>query len=1071
MKRSRIERQTPTTRHRRLAWVLLVLLPWSLLFATWPAAAQQDAAVDAAAADAEADADASDASDPILEEALTSKRAELTSLLAFRAGTLAEIRSTELFNLDLRDDEAVRRRLVEVRRDLDVARASAEGAHVPAVDASAPDAQVDAGPRDPRDSNTRLLEAPASHEILRLLIVRALEVRVEVMSLPAGERARLLVAEQDAIRSETARKERERTAQEAALAESARLKALQTAQEARTNAERQLAEVRARVEATRGEQLRARADLAELLGDADVADAAQKETLARARHDIEEIHAGSREADALYDRLVASLVKLRARASSLLQTLEGDMRAPRPKGSVALPDVSEAALVEERDRLAESLRVLEMEATALETEKKELTWTALGAVMEVERELNTLRIALLDQVSQEKRARVLGLGAEGRAQGLGELDRVKVELRWLRARGRELAHDAWRDLGSPAAIAHASFDLVALVVLLWATIVVRRRRSGWLRRVRNAAARSVRRPGLLRALQRGTAALDAIAGELVTLGAVLLIPSIPGIDVGTRGWSVPYTLLLWYWIYRLALAVTHRSLAWVASRKRTIDGLLRERILRSVRLVGRSAFFFAVLLSSSAAVVGQGYLHALVVRAAWLIAFLIAAVLVRQWRNDIADAYLRVRPTGTLSNLVSRTRTHWAGFFVVIAAFGVLLAGTLIRALRRFFLGFEQSRKALAFFFRRRLERQVTHSASSDALLLDPRTLAFFTEQPIEDGKLAIDRYPGLEAFEERFARFRRGEQVGATLIVGRTGFGKTSWLTAAEDRCDGVPVRRLSLERRATTAAGVLADIAAAAGIEASNHVDVDAVVERLNAGGPQVVSIDDAQLWFLRGIDTLEGWRTFTTIIERTSGSVLWLVAFAHYAWELLDWIGKGNHVFRAVVHLAPWSEAEIGDLLERRNAISGLEIVYDDLLVDDVRDGNDAARILTTARDYNRLVWDYAEGSPRVALHVWGRSLVPDGPGRARVRLFRNPNEDVLEKLSEPARFVLASTVWHERLSLEEVSLTLGLTRDTCADAFARLTENDVAEIEGGYLRVTPRWWPVVIRYLRRKHLIET
>ena len=235
--------------------------------------------------------------------------------------------------------------------------------------------------------------------------------------------------------------------------------------------------------------------------------------------------------------------------------------------------------------------------------------------------------------------------------------------------------------------------------------------------------------------------------------------------------------------------------------------------------------------------------------------------------------------------------------------------------------------------------------------------------------------------------------------------------------------------------------------------------------------MTIDDAQLWFLRGIDALEGWRTFTTIIERTSGSVVWIVAFAHYAWELLDWIAKGDHVFRSVVHLAPWSESEIGDLLERRNASSGLEIVYDDLLVDDIRDGNDAARILTTARDYNRLVWDYAEGSPRVALHVWGRSLVPDGPGRARVRLFRNPDGDVLEKLSEPARFVLASTVWHERLSLEEVASTLGLTREACADAFSRLAENEVAEIEGGYLRVTPRWWPVVIRYLRRKHLIET
>ena len=85
--------------------------------------------------------------------------------------------------------------------------------------------------------------------------------------------------------------------------------------------------------------------------------------------------------------------------------------------------------------------------------------------------------------------------------------------------------------------------------------------------------------------------------------------------------------------------------------------------------------------------------------------------------------------------------------------------------------------------------------------------------------------------------------------------------------------------------------------------------------------------------------------------------------------------------------------------------------------------------------------------------------------------NPSAEVLESLTEPARFVLAAAVWHERLSLDEVVRALSLPRETCSDAFARLIEDDVAEIDDGYLRITTRWWPVVIRYLRRKHLIET
>lgn len=1050
-----------------------VLVACLLALASSPAAAQQeDASADAAI-------HAADAGDPALDEALASKRAELSSLLAFRAGELADTRSAELFGFDLRDEGIVERRRIDVKRDLEIARASAESAPEPEPDAGATDDEADAsavhpGPVDDEwaTDDERLLNGPPSHAVLRQLIARTLEVRAQLLALPAGERGRLLVTEQDAIRSATAKKERDRAAQEAALAESARLRALQAAQEARTNAERQLAEVRARVEAARGEQLRARAELAELIGRSDVAEAQQEETLARAQHDLEKSRPATPEADALYDRVTDDLVALRARANALLTTLERGVRAPRPKGSVALPDVNEATHAEERDRLTEALQSLEAEAAALETEEAALTWSALRAVMEIERELNALRITLLDQVTDAKRRRLLGVGAEGRAQGFGELDRVKLEIRWLRASGRAIGREVLRDLRSPAAIARGSFDVVALGALLWATIVIRRRRTAWLRRVRNAAARLVRRPGLLRALQRGTASLDAVAGELVMLGAVLVIPAIPGIEVTTRGWSVPYTLLLWYCIYRLALSVTHRSLAWAAGQRGALAAEIRGRILRSVRLVGRAAFVYAVLLSSAAAVVGRGYLHALAVRAAWILSFAMAAIIVKWWRDDIARAYLRVRPTGVLSAMVAKTRSRWVGFFVVIAAFGVLFAGTVIRAIRRFFLGFEQSRKALAFFFRRRLERQITHAAPTESHLLDPAALAFFTEEPIDDGELAVDRYPGLDELEARVGRFRAGKREGATLVVGRTGFGKTSWLTAAERRCARLPVTRMSLERRATSAAGVLTEIGARFGMNTSAPPDVDAVVERLTRGGPRVVAVDDAQLWFLRGPNTLEGWRTFCAVVERTSGSVLWIVTFAHYAWELYSWISKGDHLFRDVVHLNPWSEAEIGELLERRNAMSGLTIVYDDLLVDDVlRDKDDAARILTTARDYNRLIWDYAEGSPRVALHVWARSLVPDGPDRARVRLFMNPSTEVLESLTEPARFVLAATFWHERLSLDEAVPALALTRATCSDAFARLTEEGVVELEGGYFCVTARWWPVVIRYLRRKHLIET
>ena len=1034
--------------------------------------------VDASITDAAHDADVStlDAAladaESALDVAIAEGRVELSSLLAFREGRLGTRRSADLFRLDLRDESAVERRLVEVTRELELARIRL--AHAPGASPASASALRDAeAPADGGTGGSSDLEsifaAAASEELLRRIAVTALEVRAGILALSAAERAALLATEQDAVRVETTRREREEADREAALAEEAQRKALQAAQEARSNVERQLAEVRARVEAARGAQLRARADIVESRREAEAAALTRAEMLERTRHDVMEVAAGSELADGLFDRVITELVGLRTRAEGLLERIEANTAAPRPKGSVALPAVSEPELARERERLAEELAKLEKTATDLELDERQERWTALRSVMHAERELNGLRITLLHRVSAAKRERLLGFGPEGRAQGLREAARVKLEIRWWRASGWETLRETLHDLRRPSAIAHVSFEIVALGTLLWATMLVRRRRSVWLRAARNHAARAVRRPALLRALQRGTSALDAVGGELVALAAILVVPHVPGVDVTSSAWSVPYTLLLWYAIYRLALTVTHRGLASAASRGGMLAGEVGERILRSVRLVGRSAFFFAVLLESSAAVVGRGYLYALVVRGAWVMAALIAFVLIRSWRDDIASVYLRVQPASAFSRLVSKTRTHWVGIFVVLAAFMVLLASGVVRALRRFVLGFEHSRKALAFLFRRRLERQVTHDPSGDEVRLAPEVLEFFSERPVTGDRLAIDRYPGLDDFAQRFARWKEGQRGGSTVVIGRTGFGKTSWLHAAEERCRGTRVTRIENGRRALGSEDVLSVIAVATGAP-STRLDVDALARYLGRE-KRVVMVDDAQLWFLRGGESLEGWRSFVQLMELTGDAVLWVVAFAHYSWELLSWIEKGEQCFNAHVHLAPWSEAEIGALLARRNGASGLEIVYDDLLVDDVHDGNQNARILTTMRDYNRLIWDYSEGSPRVALHVWGRALVHDSPGRVRVRLFTNPDVQALDILEEPARFVLASIVWHASLSLDEAAATLALSRRACEAAFQRLVDYEIAERDGERFRITPRWWPVVLRYLRRKHLIET
>lgn len=1037
----------------------LVLLPVAaalLVLGAVGSARGADAGAADAAPEVRADVDAGAA--PV-----NAMRAELRALRAFRDGQPAPVSSVELFRVDLRDDAAVIVRLAEIARALELARAEA-GADAGA----APDAEAgvvtDAGPLE----DESLLEAEATPALARALTIRLLEVRAEILGAPRERRLALLEAERAAVAAAASAQERRSTEEEARAAEEARLKAIQAAQAARSTTERRLAEVRASVEKARGEQARARLALADRRR-AEARRAAEREDrLARWQKERAALAPGSPEADALFDQVVAQLVELRGAATEVLVELEGGFSVTRADRD-PLPGTDDAELARERQRLEDDRGALARAAAELEAEQLELAWGALRSTMKVEHALNDLRIELFGLVSDDKRSSLLGIGDEGRAQILRELARIRLEVRWLRASGDRLVREEWAELKRPSAIGRLSIQLLAALAVVWATFTVRRRLAPWLSELRAFAARVLKRKALVRPVTAFADVLDAVGRELVLVLGIVALPRVARLEVMHGPWAVPYTLLFWYWVYRFTLVSTHRGLEWVAERGTMgLRAPTRVKILRSVRLVGRFAFAIAFILAGAAAVLGRGYLYVQVARVGWLGGTAILAVLVRWWRDDIARTYLRMRPKGALSSAVSRTRTRWVGFFVTIVAFSVLLGGAVGRAGRRFVLGFEQSRKALAFMFRRRLEKQAEQGEEGEVELLDPAVLAFFTEQPVDDEDLRIDRAPGLDDFEERAARFRAGDRVGATLVVGRTGFGKSTWLLAAERRLGDLPVTRLDLAERATDPRAVLGAIARACGAHGDG---LEAIVSHLREHPRRAIFVDDAQLWFLRGVGRLGGWRAFSELVERTSDCVLWVVAFAHYPWEFLSWTLKDDVVFRAVVHLEPWSEAEIGDLLGKRNAASALEVVYDDLLVERVEGVDARAQVLTTARDYNRLVWDYAEGSPRVALHVWARSLVPDGPGRARVRLFHSPESQWLEARRESVRFVLAAIVWHERLSVGEACEVLRIPRVVCEDAFQQLLDRGVAERQGNAVRVAPLWWPLVVRYLRRKHLIET
>src|SRR5690606_2811676 len=115
--------------------------------------------------------------------------------------------------------------------------------------------------------------------------------------------------------------------------------------------------------------------------------------------------------------------------------------------------------------------------------------------------------------------------------------------------------------------------------------------------------------------------------------------------------------------------------------------------------------------------------------------------------------------------------------------------------------------------------------------------------------------------------------------------------------------------------------------------------------------------------------------------------------------------------------WSEAEIQQLIRARDALAGLPLSFSELMVAHEND-DQYYEIVKTSNGYFRLLHEFSDGNPRVALLYWLRSLKYDANREAmQVSLFQRPTPGVLTGVSNDHLFALAAIAQHGSLAASE------------------------------------------------------
>ena len=374
-----------------------------------------------------------------------------------------------------------------------------------------------------------------------------------------------------------------------------------------------------------------------------------------------------------------------------------------------------------------------------------------------------------------------------------------------------------------------------------------------------------------------------------------------------------------------------------------------------------------------------------------------------------------------------------------------------IQLAREALLGFEQIRRALAFLFRLRLQRTAEETADVETETnweLPPRIRDAFTLEPVEDDALRVDHFPELDEVLSTPAR--------TTLVVGDVGLGKTTWLLRYASRCEEPPLWvDCGHPGRDAAADAVIAHLAGRA--------------ERPAWPGeapPRRVIVDDLHRLLARAPGGLEPLVRLLSWTEEPDGPSEWIVAVHAPFWRWAAAARPDGIAFRRQVDLEPWTEDEIRWLLMARAAASG--VVHDFGAL--VADATNEEAIARSGEGFTRLIWDAADGSPRIALSEWCRSLSPAGRDRVRIRLSRAPEAQKLSTLAERDWWAVATIVQHNGASPATVGRALRLDERLAAAILTRLVDLGLLMREDdGRHRPSLRWERTLDRAVRRRHLL--
>ncbi len=445
------------------------------------------------------------------------------------------------------------------------------------------------------------------------------------------------------------------------------------------------------------------------------------------------------------------------------------------------------------------------------------------------------------------------------------------------------------------------------------------------------------------------------------------------------------------------------------------------------------------------------------------------------WRKPLATACAKLSPEGSLRRRNAEFVTrHFIGFVFTPVFFLWVLGAGIARGLRRLL-----AQGGLLSYLRARALRRMSRKTQSEApgpvaSALPEQYTRQFPLYPLqgEEGEVLLPRRAAMTSAAGQIERWRNTRQDGSLVLIGEKGIGKTTFLALLEKSLPDILITRHTFKRKLRTQEGLLEELGEAFGLETPKNIGV--LARHLNDGPERVVLLDEAHNVFLRVVDGFQPVDALVSLVDFTSKKVFWVLVFNKYSWAFLTRANRHVQSFRKQLRLAPWSQAELQDLVARRNKRSGIAVEFDEVLLDAESSSTGGFELISSAEGFFRLLFETSRGNPRTATYLWLKALTRISDQRLRAGLIREEPVDTVSKLDTELLFALASFAQHENLSFGELHQALHISLDEAAQAGRFLLECGILEQKHSdptRMTLSPRFHHQVLKVLKDKNLLYT